>query len=157
MAPFEDSFSTSLGVASREVQTLLLIVLTTCGVALVAIGAALSRHQMRRSERMARALRETEERAFAEQARAHVTLESIADAVICTDRDQRVSYLNDAAEHLTLWPEVEARDSCCRTCWSCGRKSAPTAPRRPTSRVFSMAINAPDPPPACCSRVATDR
>ena len=109
VAQFEDSFSTSLGVASREVQTLLLIVLTTCGVALVAIGAALSRHQMRRGERMARALRETEERAFAEQARAHVTLESIADAVICTDRDQRVSYLNNAAEHLTLWSEVEAQ------------------------------------------------
>ncbi len=109
VAPFEDNFSTSLGAASREVQTLLLIMLTACGAVLVAIGAGLSRHQMRRSERMARALRETEERAFAEQARAHVTLESIADAVICTDRHQRVTYLNNAAEHMTLWSEPEAQ------------------------------------------------
>lgn len=108
-APFEDRFSSSLGLASRQVLKLLLMFLTLCSALLVAIGAAISRRTIRRSERIAMALRETEERAYAEQARAHVTLESIADGVICTDRDQRVSYLNGAAEQLTLWSEIEAQ------------------------------------------------
>ena len=109
VAPLEDRFSRSLGVASREVLRLLLVFLTLCSALLVAIGAAISRHTIRRGERIARALRETEERAFAEQARAHVTLESIADAVLCADREQRVSYLNGAAEQLTLWSAAEAK------------------------------------------------
>jgi diguanylate cyclase (GGDEF)-like protein/PAS domain S-box-containing protein len=109
VAPLEDRFSSSLGVASRQVQKLLLIVLTLCSAALVAIGAGISRHQIRRSERISRTLRETEARAYAEQARAHVTLESIADAVICADRAQHVTYMNNAAESLTLWGEAEAQ------------------------------------------------
>jgi len=109
VAPLEDRFSSSLGRASRQVLRLLLIFLTLCSAALVAIGAAVSSHMLRRSERIRRVLRETEARAYAEQARAHVTLESIADAVICADRDQRVTYMNNAAEHLTLWSEAEAQ------------------------------------------------
>jgi diguanylate cyclase (GGDEF)-like protein/PAS domain S-box-containing protein len=109
VAPLEDRFSSSLGTASRQVLKLLLVFLTLCSAVLVAIGAVISRHTIRRGERIARALHETEERAYAEQARAHVTLESIADAVICTDREQRVSYLNGAAEQLTLWSESEAQ------------------------------------------------
>lgn len=45
---------------------------------------------------------------FAEKERAQVTLNSIGDAVICTDVEGRVTYLNLVGEHLTGWPLKEA-------------------------------------------------
>jgi diguanylate cyclase (GGDEF)-like protein/PAS domain S-box-containing protein len=46
---------------------------------------------------------------FAEKERAQVTLESIGDAVITTDIDGLVDYLNPVAEALTGWRTAEAR------------------------------------------------
>jgi PAS domain S-box-containing protein len=40
--------------------------------------------------------------------RLHVTLSSIGDAVIVTDSQSRVTFLNPVAEALTGWPETEA-------------------------------------------------
>jgi diguanylate cyclase (GGDEF)-like protein/PAS domain S-box-containing protein len=45
---------------------------------------------------------------FNEQERAKVTLNSIGDAVISTDADGRVAYLNIVAQRLTGWPGAEA-------------------------------------------------
>src|ERR1700728_2164923 len=45
---------------------------------------------------------------FDEKERAQVTLNSIGDAVVCTDVDGHVSYLNIIAERLTGWPKTEA-------------------------------------------------
>jgi diguanylate cyclase (GGDEF)-like protein/PAS domain S-box-containing protein len=45
---------------------------------------------------------------FAEKERAQVTLDSIGDAVISTDVQGRVTYLNVAGERLTGWPLKEA-------------------------------------------------
>jgi diguanylate cyclase (GGDEF)-like protein/PAS domain S-box-containing protein len=45
---------------------------------------------------------------FAEKERAQVTLDSIGDAVISTDVEGRVTYLNVVAERLTGWPRGEA-------------------------------------------------
>jgi diguanylate cyclase (GGDEF)-like protein/PAS domain S-box-containing protein len=45
---------------------------------------------------------------FEEQERARITLNSIGDAVITTDVDGRVTYLNSVAEKLTGWPGAEA-------------------------------------------------
>jgi diguanylate cyclase (GGDEF)-like protein/PAS domain S-box-containing protein len=45
---------------------------------------------------------------FDEKERAEVTLNSIGDAVVRTDIEGRVSYLNVAAERLTGWPKAEA-------------------------------------------------
>jgi diguanylate cyclase (GGDEF)-like protein/PAS domain S-box-containing protein len=50
-----------------------------------------------------------EQAIFAEKERAQVTLESIGDAVITTDADGRIEYLNPVAESLTGWEEDEAR------------------------------------------------
>jgi diguanylate cyclase (GGDEF)-like protein/PAS domain S-box-containing protein len=45
---------------------------------------------------------------FNEKERAQITLNSIGDAVICTDVAGHVSYLNAVAERLTGWPSSEA-------------------------------------------------
>lgn len=44
----------------------------------------------------------------AEKTRLHVTLESIADGVITTDRQCTVTYMNPVAEQLTGWTQAEA-------------------------------------------------
>jgi diguanylate cyclase (GGDEF)-like protein/PAS domain S-box-containing protein len=45
---------------------------------------------------------------FAEKERAQVTLESIADAVITTDKLGNIEYMNPVAENLTGWSKSEA-------------------------------------------------
>lgn len=45
---------------------------------------------------------------YNEKERAQVTLNSIGDAVICTDTEGRVTYLNGAAERLTRWTSTDA-------------------------------------------------
>jgi diguanylate cyclase (GGDEF)-like protein/PAS domain S-box-containing protein len=46
---------------------------------------------------------------YEEKERAQVTLHSIGDAVITTDAESRVEYLNPVAEALTGWPTQQAR------------------------------------------------
>lgn len=50
-----------------------------------------------------------EETLYLEKARAEITLNSISDAVICTDMAGNVDYLNLAAETMTGWAMEEAR------------------------------------------------
>jgi diguanylate cyclase (GGDEF)-like protein/PAS domain S-box-containing protein len=50
-----------------------------------------------------------EQAVFAEKERAQVTLASIGDAVISTDADGQIDYLNAVAESLTGWSIAEAR------------------------------------------------
>jgi diguanylate cyclase (GGDEF)-like protein/PAS domain S-box-containing protein len=50
-----------------------------------------------------------EQAIFAEKERAQVTLQSIGDAVISTDADGRIEYINPVAESLTAWSLAEAR------------------------------------------------
>ena len=50
-----------------------------------------------------------EQAVFAEKERAQVTLESIGDAVISTDPEGRIEYINPVAESLTAWSLAEAR------------------------------------------------
>lgn len=80
--------------------------------------ATLERQVQERTQRLREAVnllkrdikaRESAEVALkAEKERALVTLNSIADAVITTDRDGRVEYLNPAAERLVGWSVEEA-------------------------------------------------
>jgi diguanylate cyclase (GGDEF)-like protein/PAS domain S-box-containing protein len=50
-----------------------------------------------------------EQAIFAEKERAQVTLQSIGDAVISTDAEGRIEYINPVAEALTAWSLAEAR------------------------------------------------
>jgi diguanylate cyclase (GGDEF)-like protein/PAS domain S-box-containing protein len=50
-----------------------------------------------------------EQAIFAEKERAQVTLQSIGDAVISTDAEGRIEYINPVAETLTAWSLAEAR------------------------------------------------
>lgn len=50
-----------------------------------------------------------EETLFQEKERAQVTLQSIGDAVITTDAEARVDYMNPVAEQLTGWSLAEAK------------------------------------------------
>ncbi len=50
-----------------------------------------------------------EQAIFAEKERAQVTLQSIGDAVISTDADGLIEYINPVAETLTAWSLAEAR------------------------------------------------
>ena len=49
-----------------------------------------------------------EERLFIEKQRAQITLDSIGDAVLCTDICGNVTYLNAVAETMTGWPRKDA-------------------------------------------------
>jgi diguanylate cyclase (GGDEF)-like protein/PAS domain S-box-containing protein len=49
-----------------------------------------------------------EEALFVEKERAQVTLNSIGDAVICTDISGNITFLNIVAEKMTGWPREEA-------------------------------------------------
>lgn len=52
--------------------------------------------------------KKTEDTLFREKERAQVTLQSIGDAVITTDAEARVDYMNPMAEQLTGWTVAEA-------------------------------------------------
>ncbi len=53
-------------------------------------------------------LRAAEEALFEERERAQVTLDSIGDAVLSTDLEGRLTYLNRVAEEMTGWPSEDA-------------------------------------------------
>ncbi len=55
------------------------------------------------------AAREAKEQLFQEKERAQVTLQSIGEAVITTDPEGVVDFINPAAEHLTGWSAGDAR------------------------------------------------
>jgi hypothetical protein len=154
VAPLEDGFSAALGSASRKVTSLLLIMLSLCSVALVFLGIALVRGHLRRRERMAAALRASQELVYLEQERSHVTLGSIADAVISASLDRRITYMNSAAERLTLWSQEDAQQHCLPMCSAWSRSHKAAACWR-DSKASWPAGNSPARPPGSCCTGAT--
>jgi diguanylate cyclase (GGDEF)-like protein/PAS domain S-box-containing protein len=65
-------------------------------------------HELMRALRSAVERKTIEESLFSEKERAQVTLNSIADAVICTDPAGNISFLNPSAERMTGWALHEA-------------------------------------------------
>ncbi|PXX44080.1 diguanylate cyclase domain-containing protein [Undibacterium pigrum] len=49
-----------------------------------------------------------EKQLYKEQARAEIVLKSIGDAIVCTDINGEIDYLNAAAEELTGWSKTDA-------------------------------------------------
>ena len=65
-------------------------------------------HHLMRVLRNAVERKIVEEALFREKERAEVTLQCIGDAVICTDRWEKISFLNPVAEAMTGWRMKEA-------------------------------------------------
>jgi diguanylate cyclase (GGDEF)-like protein/PAS domain S-box-containing protein len=95
-----------------------------------------------------------EEALSAEKDRAQITLDSIGDAVICTDVSGNISFLNVVAEKLTGWPQREAAGQplaeVFRLLDSTSRQAIPLAEERGLERVSEI------PPPASCILVRRD-
>lgn len=89
---------------TRSLHSLLLEtgVCALFGVVLAGALLVLMRRQQAREERLRNA-------AFDERERARVTLHSIGDAVITTNLQEMVEYLNPVAERLTQWTLAESR------------------------------------------------
>lgn len=102
MEPLTREFSSILGEVTRRTQKLLLTLVLSITAILFSAGMWVSWRTVLSSERSETAL-------FEEKERAHVTLESIGDAVIRTDAKGRVEYLNPVAEQLTGWSLSEAQ------------------------------------------------
>jgi diguanylate cyclase (GGDEF)-like protein/PAS domain S-box-containing protein len=65
-------------------------------------------HELMRALRNSVSRKILEETLFSEKSRAQVTLDSIGDAVICTDTADKISFLNPIAERMTGWSLKEA-------------------------------------------------
>jgi diguanylate cyclase (GGDEF)-like protein/PAS domain S-box-containing protein len=86
----------------RAVETKAILIVGTLLGVLIALVAGWGAQR----EYSARAL--AEEALFAEKERAQVTLNSIGDAVICTDISGNVTFLNFVAEKMTGWSQHDA-------------------------------------------------
>ncbi|OFZ71262.1 MAG: hypothetical protein A2Z01_10105 [Betaproteobacteria bacterium RBG_16_58_11] len=93
--------SEAVGFARREYDKAFYSMIGL-GLLLVGLGAVIAFMVVRRTSHAEKAL-------FHEKERAEVTLHSIADAVITTDGDGVVDYMNPIAEQLTGWQSAEAR------------------------------------------------
>lgn len=53
-------------------------------------------------------VKQLNEALYQEKERLHITLDSIGEAVICTDSDMNVTFMNPVAEKLSGWPQEDA-------------------------------------------------
>ena len=101
LTPLEESFSYTLGDASRRTHWILVAALVVTALILVFPGVAATRRILQRSAGL-------EAQLYAERDRAQVTLRSIAEGVITTDVQGNVDTLNPAAQTMTGWTGTEA-------------------------------------------------
>jgi len=100
LTPLAIGFAAAINDAARQVSTALLAVMLLAAAVLAWSGNSYLRRSFARRERLLLQLRQSEAESFAEKELVQVTLGSIADAVITTDREQRVSYSNRNAEQM---------------------------------------------------------
>ena len=87
-----------------------ILILSLMGTFIVALAAVMGVVWQRRVQSHYKALYRAEAALRESEAKYHTTLLSIGDAVITTDQDGRVEFLNPVAEALMGWPLSEARD-----------------------------------------------
>ena len=101
-APLAEAFSVSLGRGSRDITALLLCVNVVTAAALILLA-------MRRTGNLLEQRRAFESALNAERERAQITLASIGQAVVATDADGRLDYMNEAAEIMLDWHGASAK------------------------------------------------
>ena len=104
LAPIAGAFSESLGAGSRSIKFLLTIANLLTAISLVFLIVWHTRKMMKQRLTFENALK-------VEKEQAQVTLASLGEAVISTDADGRLEYMNPMAERLTGCTTAEARGS----------------------------------------------
>ena len=104
LAPFARAFSDSLGEGSRSIKFLLTVANLLTAILLVFLIVWHTRKMLKQRLIFENALK-------VEKQQAQVTLASLGEAVISTDADGRLEYMNPTAERLTGCTTAEARGS----------------------------------------------
>jgi diguanylate cyclase (GGDEF)-like protein/PAS domain S-box-containing protein len=104
LAPIAGAFSESLGEGSRSIKFLLTVANLLTAISLVFLIVWHTRKMLKQRLTFETALK-------VEKQQAQVTLSSLGEAVISTDADGRLEYMNPTAERLTRWTTAEARGS----------------------------------------------
>ncbi|WP_459206299.1 EAL domain-containing protein [Pseudomonas sp. MLB6B] len=102
VTPVAKAFSDALGEGSRVLLRVLLITNLLTAVFLITLAWRRSSKLLAQRQAFATAL-------HLEKERAQITLASIGDAVITTDVDGAITYMNPAAEQLTHWQAEQAQ------------------------------------------------
>jgi diguanylate cyclase (GGDEF)-like protein/PAS domain S-box-containing protein len=102
LAPIARAFSESLGEGSRSIKFLLMVANLLSAILLVFLIVWHTRKMMKQRLTFEDALK-------VEKEQAQVTLASLGEAVISTDADGRLEYMNPMAERLTGCTTAEAR------------------------------------------------
>jgi diguanylate cyclase (GGDEF)-like protein/PAS domain S-box-containing protein len=104
LAPIAGAFSESLGEGSRFIKFLLTVANLLTAISLVFLIVWQTRRMMKQRLTFENALK-------VEKQQAQVTLSSLGEAVLSTDADGRLEYMNPMAERLTGCTTAEARGS----------------------------------------------
>lgn len=102
VTPAAKAFSDALGEGSRMLLRVLLFTNLLTAMFLISIAWRRSSKLLAQRQAFASALQEEKER-------AQITLQAIGDAVITTDVEGCIGYMNPAAEQLTHWQAAQAQ------------------------------------------------
>ena len=141
-SPFCDDTSTTRETAFAKIRARVLGTALACGNARGRVMAADDDEEERlrsvalQNAQSILAARQRAEEALRKQSEwLRITLASIGDAVISTDAEGRVTFLNGVAESLTGWTQAEAAGGRCR-------KSSTSSTNRPAQPVENPALRA---------------
>jgi diguanylate cyclase (GGDEF)-like protein/PAS domain S-box-containing protein len=120
LAPYAIAFSQSLGEGSRSIKILLTAANLLTAISLIFLIVFHTRKMVKQRLAFENAL-------TAEKERAEVTLASLGEAVICTDAEGQLDYMNPAAERLTGRITADAKGSALSSLFSLIDEAAETA------------------------------